>query len=196
GVVTIVNDDGPPSLSINDVTVTEGNSGTTEAVLTVSLSVASAFPVTVNWTTADGTAMAPSDYLPGSGTLTFAPGLTSQTLTVKVNGDRFIESNETFVVNLSNALNAVITKAQGVVTILNDDTNLAPVVTITKPANNATFYPGSDLTITAEASDSDGTVSQVEFFVGTTPIGAASSKPYTVVWSNVGVGNYLLTARA
>src|SRR5207249_3845101 len=108
GVVTIVNDDGPPSLSINDVTVTEGNSGTTEAVLTVSLPVASAFPVTVNWATADGTASALSDYAPASGTLSFAPGVTSQTLTVKVNGDRLIESSETFIVNLSNALNAAI----------------------------------------------------------------------------------------
>ncbi|MCU0116599.1 hypothetical protein N8H09_17700 [Curtobacterium flaccumfaciens] len=75
---TIVNDDAVPSLSINDIGVNEGNSGTTTANFTVSLSAASGQTVSVNYATADGTATAGSDYVARSGTLTFAPGTTAQ----------------------------------------------------------------------------------------------------------------------
>ena len=82
-------------------------------------------PVTVFWSTADGTATGGnnknSDYRTGSGTLTFNPGQTSLTVTVRVIGDRKSEPNETFSVNLSGATNATIADAQGLGTILNDD---------------------------------------------------------------------------
>ena len=83
------------------MTVTEGNSGTVNAAFTVSLSAASGQTVTVNYATANGTAVAPGDYTAASGTLTFTPGVTTQTLTVPVNGDTLNEPNETFFVNLS-----------------------------------------------------------------------------------------------
>src|SRR5678815_4932068 len=73
GTVTIRNDDNPPQLSISNVTVTEGDTGTTNVVLTVSLSAPSGLPVSVDWTTADGTATAGSDYIAANGTLTFGP---------------------------------------------------------------------------------------------------------------------------
>jgi Calx-beta domain-containing protein/glycosyl hydrolase family 99 len=111
-----------PALSITDVGVTEGNSGTANANFTVSLSAASSNPVTVFYTTADGTATAPGDYTPTTGLLTFAPNETSKTVAVPVVGDAAVESNETFSVNLSNASNATIADAQGVGTITNDDT--------------------------------------------------------------------------
>jgi hypothetical protein len=72
GVGTITDDDAAPSLAINDVTVTEGNAGTTNATFTVTLSAASGQPVTVNFATANNTALAPGDYTAASGTLTFA----------------------------------------------------------------------------------------------------------------------------
>src|SRR5204863_62476 len=81
-VGTIINDDAAPVLAINDVSVVEGNSGTTNAVLTVSLSAATAQTVTVNYATANGTATAGTDYVSTNGTLTFLPGQTSQTITV------------------------------------------------------------------------------------------------------------------
>ena len=87
GVGTITDNDAAPSLSINDVTVTEGNSGTVDATFTVTLSAASERTVTVNYATADNTATNGSDYTTASNTLTFNPGTTTQTITVPVLGD-------------------------------------------------------------------------------------------------------------
>ena len=84
-VGSIVNDES--RLSINDVTLVEGHSGQRTALFTVSLSSASSHSVTVNFATADGTATAPGDYIAADGTLTFAPGQTSQTISVTVKGD-------------------------------------------------------------------------------------------------------------
>jgi uncharacterized protein (TIGR03437 family) len=121
GVGTIQNDDSP-ALSINDATVTEGNSGTTPAVFTVTLSPASAQTVTVDYTTAPGTAVAGTDYQPTSGTLIFNPGDTTRPITVLVNGDTTNEAIcETYFVNLSNPANAVISDNQGQGGIADDD---------------------------------------------------------------------------
>ena len=122
GIGTITDDDGAPTLSINDVSVTEGNAGTVNATLTVSLSASSAQTVSASYATANGTAIAPGDYASISlTTLTFAPGVTSQTVTVVVQGDGLAEGNETFVVNLSAPVNATIADAQGVGTIVDDE---------------------------------------------------------------------------
>ena len=112
-----------PSLSVSDASVTEGNSGTQTATYTVTLSAASASSVTVNYATANGTATAGSDYVAGSGTLTFAPGETSKTIAVTVNGDTTFESNETYFVNLSSPSGATLSDSQGTGTIVNDDAN-------------------------------------------------------------------------
>ncbi|TXI48178.1 MAG: autotransporter domain-containing protein [Lysobacter sp.] len=121
GVGTITNDDPLPSLSINDVTVVEGNSGTVNAVFTVTLSAASGQTVSVNYATADGTATQPADYTSTSGTAIITSGLTTQTISVPVIGEIVPEANETFFVNLSGASNATIADNQGVGTITNDD---------------------------------------------------------------------------
>ena len=110
-----------PSLSINDVSLAEGNAGTTAFIFNVTLTPASASTVTVNYATINGTATAPSDYAATSGTLTFTPGQTTQTVTVQVNGDTTVEPDETFFVSLSIPVSAMIARAQGVGTILNDD---------------------------------------------------------------------------
>jgi hypothetical protein len=118
---TIVNDEAAPSLSILDATVAEGNAGATNATVTVALSPASSQPVTVEYTTADGTATAGTDYTAGSGSLTFLPGVTAQTITVAVTGDGANEASETVLVNLANSLGAVILDGQATLTITNDD---------------------------------------------------------------------------
>ncbi len=146
GVGTIVNDDPLPSLSINDVTVIEGNAGTVNAVFTVTLSAASGQTVSVNYATADGTATQPADYTNTSGTLTFTAGATTQTITVPVIGETVPEANETFFVNLSGAVNATIADNQGLGTITNDD---VPVTVNPATVPNGTVAVAYSQTITA-----------------------------------------------
>src|SRR4029453_6145616 len=134
GVGTINNDDAEPTISINDVTVTEGNAGTTTAAFTVSLSNPSSQTISVNYATADVTATAGSDYTSTSGTLTFTPGQVTQPLNVTVIGETAFEPNETFNVNLSLAANAAIADNQGVGTITNDDTQ--PTISINDVSPN------------------------------------------------------------
>jgi aryl-phospho-beta-D-glucosidase BglC (GH1 family) len=123
-VGTIINDDvaaPPPSITISNASVAEGNSGTNNATFTVTLSNAASTPVTVAYATSNGTATAGADYTATSGTLTFAPGTTSQTVTVQVTGDTTVESDETFNVTLSSPTGATLAKATAVGTITNDD---------------------------------------------------------------------------
>jgi hypothetical protein len=102
--------------------MSEGNAGHNTFAFTVSLDRAQPAPVTVDFSTADGTATAPSDYVAEGGTVTFAPGETQEALVVRVNGDTTVEPNETFTVNLADAVgNATIADGQGVGTIVNDD---------------------------------------------------------------------------
>lgn len=72
----------------------------------------------------------------------------------------------------------------------------APAVSITAPTNGATFTAPASITIQATASDSDGTISKVEFFQGTTKLGEDLTSPYSFLWTNVAAGSYILTARA
>jgi hypothetical protein len=71
-----------------------------------------------------------------------------------------------------------------------------PSVAITSPANGATFSAPATITINANANDSDGTVTKVDFYAGNTPLGTATASPYTFTWNNVAAGNYVLTAVA
>ncbi|HEX6739632.1 MAG TPA: Calx-beta domain-containing protein, partial [Vicinamibacteria bacterium] len=117
----IRNDDAPPAISISDVSVAEGASGTRSAVFTVTLSAASGQTVSMAFTTAGRTAVAGSDFTTTAGTLVFAPGTTTRTVAVPVLGDTRPEPDETFVVNLSVPANATLADGQGVGTIRNDD---------------------------------------------------------------------------
>jgi len=77
-------------------------------------------------------------------------------------------------------------------------TNIAPTVSITSPTNNGTYSTPVNIGLAANASDSDGTISKVEFFIGTntTPIGTDVTAPYSYTWSNVPAGTYTITAKA
>jgi hypothetical protein len=156
----------PGVLTINDITPTEGNAGSANAFLTVSLSGAVAQQVTVQFATANGTATAGADYTATSGTLTFAPSALTATVTVSITGDLLDEDDETFFVNLTNAVNATIGDAQGVGTILDDDP--LPVLSVagcsvtegnagTTPCNfGVTLAPASGRNVTAAFATADG----------------------------------------
>jgi Calx-beta domain/FG-GAP-like repeat len=122
GMATISDDE--PRISISDVTKKEGNGKkTTLFVFTVTLSAAYDQAVTMSYRTVDGTAKtSDSDYIAKTGTLTFAPGETTKTITIVVNGDNRKEANETFYLDLfGNSSNSLFTKNRGLGTILNDD---------------------------------------------------------------------------
>jgi Calx-beta domain-containing protein len=109
-------------VAIFDVAKKEGRSGTTAFVFTLSLSGSALSAVTVDYATAAGTATADADFAPASGTVTFNPGVSTQTITVNAVADAVREANETFFVNLSNpSANAYLGDAQGLATITNDD---------------------------------------------------------------------------
>jgi Bacterial Ig-like domain (group 3)/FG-GAP-like repeat len=123
-----------PSLSVDDVSVAEGDSGTKTLTFTVSLSAASSLTVAANFATADASANAGSDYQAATGSLTFNPGETSKTVAVSITGDTTNEPDETFVVNISNPVNATVSDGQGVGTIVNED---APVLLIDETTGRA-----------------------------------------------------------
>src|SRR5262249_16763961 len=110
-----------PWITINDGTVTEGNSGTASATFTVTLSNASNVDVTVHYATADFSAAAGSDYTAASGTVVIPAGQTGATITVAVRGDRLGEADETFAVNLRAATPATIGDGQGISTIIDNE---------------------------------------------------------------------------
>src|SRR6266511_3521517 len=167
GIGTIADDDPLPSLSIDDVTVTEGDSGTVNATFTVSLNTASGRTVAVDYATADGSAHAPADYQPRNGTLTFPAGQTARQVTVLVNGDTIDEAEETFSVNLSNPVNATIVDGQVIGTITDDDPEPSLAVndvTVTEGSGGAVdasftvvLLPASGRTVSVGYATADGT---------------------------------------
>jgi subtilisin family serine protease len=137
GVGTIINDDGP-TLSIGDISVVEGNSGTRSATFTVTLSQPAAAPVTYTASTANGSAKSGSDYLAKSAFgETIPAGQTSRTFTTSVYGDTLPEDNEYFYVNLSDATGASISDGQGKATIRNDEGPTLSVSDVTITEGNS-----------------------------------------------------------
>ena len=174
-VLTLIDDDGDPMLSINNPRVTEGDSGTVSLNYTVTLSPAdSRNEVTVGYSDAGtGTATSGTDYTPlTAGTLTFAAGVTSQTITVSVTGDTTDEPDETVVVALGSATGADIGSGIGTGTITDDsDTGGRPVLSINSPSVNET----TNLTFTVSLS-------------------AASWQEVTVRYSDAGTGTGTATS--
>ena len=150
GLGTITNDDAAPvpNLSINDVTLAEGNAGTTTFAFTVSLSQPAGLGgVTFDIATTDGTAtLANNDYILQSLTgQTIPAGISTYTFNVLVNGDVTAEPNETFFVNVTNVTGASVTDGQGLGTINNDDVALTAIHDIQGPGNSSPIV-GSSVT--------------------------------------------------
>ena len=155
-----------PGISIGNVSVTEGNTGTVNANFVVTLSNPSSSVITANYATADGTAVGGVDYTIGTGVVSFAAGTTSRTVAVPVIGDTLDEPNETFVVGLGSPVNATIATAQGTATIVDNDARTVDQDTVTS-------------TVTEGDTDAVNAVVNVT-------LSAASSFPVTV--------NYATTA--
>jgi hypothetical protein len=121
GTAQVTDDDPEPSLAVDDVSLVEGDAASTMATFTVTLSAESSREVTVDFATADGTATAGSDYAAVAGTLSFAPGVTRQTIAVAIAGDTVGEVDERFTVRLASPVHAVLGTAVGEGVIANDD---------------------------------------------------------------------------
>jgi chitinase len=155
---TILNDDAQPALSIADASVTEGD---TQLQLVVSLSAPSGLPVSVQYATADGTAVAPADYAAASGTLNFAPGETSHTVSVAVKADALDELDETFGVHLSNPVEATIARADAAGTIRDDDP--PPALSVAGGTIGEGDTSSRPLTFTVQLSVASGRPVTVDF---------------------------------
>jgi hypothetical protein len=94
------------------------------------------------------------------------------------------------------ATNSVGTSDWSPITVLSTGTNALPTIAITTPTNSTALFSGSNLTVTATASDSDGSVTNVEFFLDGLRVFTDTTSPYSFVWSNAPLGSYTLTARA
>jgi hypothetical protein len=158
-----------PVISINDVTVSEGDTGTVDAVFTVSLSASYTDTVTVNYATVEGTATSPDDFNSTSGTLSFLETITTQPITVTIQGEVFAEATETFSVSLSAPTNATLGDDIGVGTITDDDVGITVSpqnLTTAEPNITDTFsvvllgQPSADVTVDLTSLDtSEGTLS-------------------------------------
>jgi Zn-dependent metalloprotease len=192
GQGTITNDDALPSLSMNDVSVTEGNSGTTNAIFTATLSAASGLTVTVNYGTSSGTASAGSDFTVTSGALSFAPGITTRTITVPVLGDTNYEPNENYKVVLNSPANASLLLSEGQGTIVNDDS--CPTITLNDTLSDGvvgTAYPANSIV----ASGGAGPYNYVRT-AGTLPTGLTLNTNGTVTGTPTAAGTFTFTVMA
>jgi hypothetical protein len=127
-----------PSASISGASAPEGN-GSTTLSFPVTLSASTPLPVSVSYATSNGTATSPADYASATGTVTFAPGETSKSITVTVVGDTANEPDETFTVALSNPVNATIATGTATGTIQNDDPAAQPGHYLGKDSQNETW---------------------------------------------------------
>ena len=170
-VLTITDDDNPPTIQVEPASVVEGNSGTKTLTLTVGLSSASGKPVSVDWATGGGTASVGDDYVAGSGTLEYPAGTTSQPINITVNGDTIDEVLETITVTLSNATNANLPATPTVNGRITDDDG--PGITV----GGATVTEGGTLEFTVTLSGTS--VQPVKVDYATTNGTAAAPGDYT-----------------
>jgi hypothetical protein len=173
-VGTISNDD-VATLSIADVSMAEGNSGTKVMTFTVQLSAPSSTAVTYNIATANGTATNGSDYIFSSlSGQTIPAGQTSKTFSVTINGDTTVEPNETFFVNVSNVVGATVADGQAIGTISNDDTTNLSIADVSITEGNS----GSKLaTFTVSLSAPSSTA--ITYNIATADASAKAGTDYT-----------------
>jgi len=165
-----------PSISVRDVVVAEGNSGTTQATFVVALSAPTSQSVSFSFATANGTATAGSDYIATSGALTFAPGEVEKPVVVLINGDTVDETQETFFLDIANVQNATVSSSRGTGFIVDDD---GPTISI----NDVSVTEGDSGTKTATftLTLSGPSVEAIAVRVITTPGTATASSDYNPI---------------
>ncbi len=153
-----------PSVSIADATVVEGASGSRTVTLQLTLSSAATAPVSVAWSTTSGSATAGSDFVGASGTVTFAAGATTASISLTIFGDTVVEPDESFGVNLSAPVGLTVADGSALVVIANDDASPLPSVSI------------ADATVVEGASGTRTVTLQLT-------LSSAASAPVSVGWA-------------
>jgi chitinase len=180
GVATIVNDDAPAYLSVNDIAVNEGNVGTSTATFTVTRTGNTSGAASFTFATANASATAGSDYTARSAnTLSYAAGETTKSVVVNVTGDTVDEANETFSLNLTAAVGAVLTDTVGVATIVDDDGPVVP--------GPATFVSVDDLSVTEGDAGNVGyafTLTRSGNLAGTSSVNVATADGTAIAGSD------------
>jgi large repetitive protein len=201
-VVSVSDDE--PRVMINDAWADEGNDGTSPMRFTVNLSQPYDWPVSVDWSTADGSASAGSDYVAASGTVTFAPGDTSEPIDITMNGNRVPDANRTLMVNLSNPSSyAEISRGSAVGTIVDDEPRIyisdsynygegwmtftvtlsrayGQQVTVNWSTGDGTATPGVDYEVSSGQVIFDPGVTSMTFMVQVLDATSAPDKWFTV----------------
>src|SRR5262249_12473037 len=142
------------TLSIDNVSQSEGNSGTTNYVFAVTQSAASGLDTTVVFSTSDGAAVAGSDYTSSTGTVTVLAGSTTSAVTVATSGDSHVVANDTFTDSLSTPSNATSSSETGIVTLQNELT--APTLSIDNVSQSEGNSSVSSLVFTVAQSAASG----------------------------------------
>ena len=169
---------GVPSLSIGAISVTETDTGTdVNAAFSVRLSQVSPIPVTVDFSTSNGTALAPNDFTERTGTLTIAPNTLEQTLNIVVRGDNLVEATEVFSVVLSNPGNATISTPVGIASILDNDSNASVSIADAVLAEGASGT--SNLVFTVSITPIVPVATQIDF--STLDASAVAGSDYTAI---------------
>jgi hypothetical protein len=153
GVVTLVDDDPPPGVTIGGCNLVEGTGGSSDCTFQVSLSLESGKDIAVGYATQDETASAGSDYTAATGVLSFPPGTTSLARPVSVSGDSTVENDETFRLDLGSPVNATILEGQAQAVILDDD---APSLSSLELTHGST--------LSADLGAQPGPVADVDFY--------------------------------
>src|SRR5437762_6030795 len=208
--ITILENDPPPMLSIDDISVNEGDNGTTNAVFTVSTPSTLRQTTYINYSVMNGSATLGSDFNgPSSGQLTLQPGQTSAQIVVQVVGDTNYEPSETFSVVISSP-GTPITKATGIATILNDDsqsqtlTFSSDAISLTPGASSDVFVAvtppsGSPMTLVVSAMQPGVVLVPSTVDINSTGTGVLSIKALgpgtTTIVVTLGSTDYFLQAR-
>jgi hypothetical protein len=166
GQVTITDDD-PPVISVADISAPEGTFNTT-ITLTVKLSQSDTGPVTVNYATASGTAIADVDFVPRTGSLYFGPGGVSLPVEITLVGDTVFEPTKEFYLDLSGPGNAMLGKSRATITILNDDAGTITAATVAD-FGAATLAGGAAVIATGDGEIGLATALGSEFFGSSLP---------------------------
>ena len=194
--ITTVKVKNPATMMVQAVDASAGEPGTDTAMFLFARTGPTNADVVVRYTIG-GTTGSGDDYVIVPWWLVIPAGASNASLVITPIDDTDVEGDETVIVTLQTSGDYDIATPNTATVTIHDDENMPPTVALTGPAHGTIYANPTNVTLTATASDSNGSVTNVEFFrEGTVKLGEDASSPYSFTWSNAPPGTYVLTARA